>query len=99
MSGYTFKTTKDAGELIDYVIDWSAELQATEPMDAILASEWRVEGRDASLAIVLDYAESARTYVYVAGGTKTNRYRLINRVSTVAGRTFERSILVEMIVK
>ena len=99
MSGYTFKTTKDNAELVDYSIDYTNLLNGSEPFDVLNGSEWRVEGPMQDLTIVRIDNTSTVATVYVSGGSDTNRYRLINRVTTVGGRTFERTILVEAKVK
>jgi hypothetical protein len=99
MSGYTFETEKDVAELLDYSIDYTNLLNGSEPYDVLNSSEWRVEGPVADLTIVKNSHSSTVATVYVSGGSDTNRYRLINRVTTVGGRTFERTILVESVVK
>lgn len=98
MSSYTFKTFKDSAETIDYSIDYTKALNGTDPFDVLSESVWRIEGRDTvgGLAIETDIFTGTVATVMVSGGERTERYRLINTVTTVGGRIFERSILVEI---
>ncbi len=81
----------DPDETLDYSCDWTAFLEdAGSPTDAIQTSAWSIvpvgpmlsgEGLGANVASV-----------FVAGATLGQVYRLSNRVSTLQGRTAERSV-------
>lgn len=92
---YTFKTTKDSGETLDYAIDFTTILNATEPRDVLSNVEWTVEGRDALLMVVNSDLTSTVAWVLVTGGgINGSIYRLRCRAQTVGGKTIERSILI-----
>lgn len=94
---YTFKAQKDPAELLDFTIDFTPDLNASEPLDVINGNEWRIEGRDQNLTIVTTDTTSTTCTVWLSGGSKSSdRYRAICRATTVGGRTFEASILIEM---
>ena len=38
-----FCAIKDPGEVLDYTIDWSDVLNATDPVDSITVSTWAIE--------------------------------------------------------
>ena len=81
----------DPDETLDYSCDWTAFPEdAGSPTDVIQTSAWSIvplgpmlsgEGLSANVASV-----------FVAGATLGQVYRLSNRVSTLQGRTAERSV-------
>ncbi len=81
----------DPGETLDYSCDWTAFLEdAGSPTDAVQTSAWSIvpagpmlsgEGLGANVASV-----------FVAGATLGQVYRLSNKITTLQGRTAERSV-------
>jgi hypothetical protein len=85
---------KDAGAVLDYLIDWGAEYLDG---DLLAASEWFVAPDDAGGVTVAgsDFDATTST-VRAAGGTPGSIYRLVNRVTLQSGRVDERSIVVRV---
>ena len=76
---------KDPNDVLDYGEDWSAWLGA----DTIAASSWLVP---AGIIKNSDGFTPTTTTIWLAGGTAGMQYRLVNRITTVGGRTKDRSI-------
>jgi len=76
---------KDPNEVLDYQVDWTAALAG----DTISTSNWTVPS-----GITQDSAANTTTTatIWVSGGTDGTRYDLTNRITTTAGRTFDRVI-------
>lgn len=83
---------KDPDATLDYGVDWSDYLDAGETLSM---SSWSAApAGDLTLSGEASGASSAS--VLVAGGMKGRIYRLVNRVTTSAGRTDERSITIRV---
>lgn len=77
---------KDPDAVLDYQLDWSAWLPDG---DTIVTSTWIVQD-----GIVKDsdsHTDTAAT-VWLSGGTLGTTYAVTNRISTVEGRTDDRTI-------
>lgn len=86
----SFFATKDPEEKLDYGIDWTAELESSEPPDSISTSIWETSG---GLAITTPAIDGNVTTVWVTPGGKLGaKTRLTNRIETVAGRVYDRTI-------
>ena len=77
---------KDPDATLDYSIDWTNWLEG----DTISTSTWTVpvgltEPRP-------DVNDGSVTTVWLAGGTVGEVYSVLNRISTVAGRTDDRTL-------
>ena len=94
----TFKTTKAPEEIIDYGVDWTAELALSDPDDLISSSAWTVEDNTPDdLTLGTDYIEGNISFVRTsAGGRLEQKHRLINRVVTASGQKYQRTIQVTM---
>jgi hypothetical protein len=86
---------KDPDAVLDYVIDWGAQYLA--PGEVLARSDWsvvpdepggvRIDGND------FDVSTST---VKAAGGIAGRIYRLVNGITTAAGRIDERSIVIRV---
>jgi hypothetical protein len=90
----TNQAYKDPDEILDYVMDYSREFAKSEPVDQIATSVWSVSPDtldiDSEEVIGTDKAR-----VWVSGGGKLHTsHRLTNRVTTIGGRTYDRTIKV-----
>ena len=84
-----FKVTKDPDGYLDYGLDWADWLNA----DTVSQSEWLVSGPDSTLTVEQDFKSDTETVAWVLGGTLGNTYLLTNRITTVAGRIDDRTII------
>jgi hypothetical protein len=86
------------GETLDYSVDWTGELDAGSPSDAITASSWSVTPQDEASperpSLSGDSTSGAITAVRLADCTGGAIYRLTNRVETALGLILERSITI-----
>lgn len=80
--------TKDPDATLDYGCDWSEWLDAGE---TITASSWVI-----ALGLTLESADHTSTLAvaWLSGGAAGSVYRATNRVTTSAGRTDERTLLI-----
>lgn len=76
---------KDAGEVLDYQIDWSDELGS----DTISTSTWTVPG---GITKDRDTKTDTTATIWLSGGTDGASYVLVNLVVTAGGRTLEESV-------
>lgn len=81
--------TKDPSAVLDYMIDWLRWLKG----DTIQTSQWTVP---AGLALVSQSNTTTTTTVWLSGGTAGQTYTVTNRITTAAGRTDERSLLIRV---
>jgi len=81
--------TKDPQATLDYTIDWSVWLGT----DTIATSTWIF---DAGITQVSASLSGAQATVWVSGGSVGILYSVTNRITTAAGRTDERSILIRV---
>lgn len=81
---------KTAAELLDYGWDWSSWLG----VDTLLSSAWIV---DAGITVSGQSNDESSTKLWLSGGDLAIRYRITNRVTTLAGRTAERSFWVRIV--
>jgi hypothetical protein len=90
------RAEKAPGDVADYVIDYTKDLQQIAPNDTIQSSTWTSTGN-----IVIDDAtgfDTLRAWVWVSGGGRIGEIsRLTNTVVTVGGRTFVRVIIIKMV--
>lgn len=78
---------KDPDSVLDYAVDWSDWLGT----DTIATSSWTVP-----TGITNDSDSNTTTVatVFLSGGTIGQRYDLVNRITTAAGRTADRTITI-----
>jgi hypothetical protein len=88
---------KDPNEVLDYKIDWHSPPppEGKGPWligsDTIESSEWIVP---AEISQDDDSNDTTTATVWVSGGTDGEDYELTNRITTVEGRTADRSIVI-----
>ena len=75
---------KDPEAVLDYSLDWGPWLNG----DEIDTSTWTLEN---GITRVTDDNTTTTTRIFVSGGTAGQNYSLTNTVTTVGGRTDERS--------
>lgn len=81
---------KDPNAVLDYRVDWSSWLAASE---TISTSDFTV---DAGLTKDSQSNTTTTATVWLSGGTEGTRYKITNRVTTNQGRTDDRSFLVRV---
>ncbi|HZT29481.1 MAG TPA: hypothetical protein VFA33_06340 [Bryobacteraceae bacterium] len=82
--------TKDPNAVLDYAIDWSKWLAG----DQIDESEWAVNPTGLTAS---DEANTpTQATVWLSGGSVGASYTVTNRITTQAGRTDERSFIVQV---
>lgn len=83
----TYPFAKDPNAVLDYDIDWSAQM--TLDADTIASSTWTVPS-----GITKDSTSNTdtRTKVWLSGGAAGKTYALLNRIVTEGGRTFDRTV-------
>jgi hypothetical protein len=76
---------KDPEAVLDYVLDWTDELDG----DTITSASW-----DVPAGLTLDNESNTTTActVWLSGGVTGTNYRLVNEVTTAAGRTDQRTV-------
>lgn len=85
---------KDPDEVLDYQIDWSAAL---DEGDEIATSAWSIAtDPDTMLVIDSDTLAASTTTVWLSAGTIGKRYVLLNRITTVGGRTMDQSVSIKI---
>lgn len=86
--GTTNRFTKDPDALLDFQVDWSAWLVGD---DTITSSSWDVPD---GLTAESDSATTSTATIWLSGGETGNTYRVINRITTVYGRTDDRTLFI-----
>ena len=81
--------TKDPNAVLDYSIDWTRWLAG----DQIATSEWIVP---AGLTKLADSKTVSSARVWLSGGTAGQSYTVTNRITTVGGRTEDRSFIIRV---
>ena len=80
---------KDPNATLDYIVNWLPYLG----VDTIATSAWTVP---AGLTLVTSTQTAATTTAWLSGGTVGTKYALLNRITTVGGRTDDRTIYVKV---
>mgnify|MGYP001826648934 CR=1 FL=1 len=89
----TFEATKDPDSVEDFAIDWTATLNESTPADTIATSVWTA---DAGVTVDSNSEAGGVTRVWVSGGVRGAPCNLVNRITTAAGRTYDRTIAVTL---
>lgn len=85
-----FNAKKDPAEKLDYGFDWATELG----VDTISTSQWTA---DAGVTLSGSDSTSTSSEIWVEGGTAGSTYRVINTIVTAAGRTYQRTIMINCV--
>ena len=81
---------KDPNAVLDYSIEWSKWLAG----DQIATSAWTAS--DPALEITADSNTATRATVWLSGGAVGQSYAVTNLITTVGGRTDERSFIIQV---
>lgn len=81
--------TKDPQEVLDYTVDWGANILATG--ETISTSTWTVPS---GITKDSDSKTSTTAVIWLSGGTADTDYDLTNKIVTSGSRTFERTITI-----
>lgn len=82
---------KDPDAILDYTVDWTEWLSAIA--DTITTSVWIL---DPSVTAVSDSHTGTKATVFISGGTMETSVVITNRITTVGGRTDDRSITLKI---
>jgi hypothetical protein len=82
---------KDPDEVKDYAAEWSALLGP----DTIATSTWTLSS-GSGLALGAQSNTDKATTIWFSGGVDGANYVLVNRITTAAGRTFDRSFALKV---
>ena len=86
---------KDPQAVLDYAIDWGADYLGDT--DILTQSSWAVDPAEpGGVQIVGNNVGDTVATVQVSGGIAGRIYRLSNQVTTLNGRTDERSIVLRV---
>ena len=80
------RISKDPDAVLDYSVNWSHWLDG----DEIATSTWIVPD---GLTQATDTFTKTLATVWISGGTADVEYTVTNRITTVAGRTDDRSMI------
>jgi len=80
--------SQDPNATLDYIVDWSSWL---ETGDTISTSIWTA---DIGITTTSPTSTSDTATIWLSGGTVDTLYKITNRITTVGGRTSERSFKV-----
>lgn len=86
--------TKTPAEELDYGVDWSKQLAKDD--DTIAQSAWTI---DAGLTVGIQQNSDTIAKFWGSAGTVGDRYSATNKIITAGGRTFERTIYIEIVEK
>lgn len=91
------KYVKDPGATLDYSLDWGSWLQANE---TIPSASWAItpsqDPQDADVVVANSSVTGSVTTVWLSSGVVGCQYRASCTVTTSAGRTDVRSILLDV---
>jgi hypothetical protein len=88
----TWTAYKDPNEVLDYSVDWSGLLAG----DTIASSTWTVPTGVTGGA--MSYTDT-ETLIWLSGGSDGERYDLLNRITTAAGRTRDQTCVLKIKTK
>jgi hypothetical protein len=85
----TIRFTKDADEVLDFLLDWSKRLVGG---DVIATSEWIMPTPVVGdIEKDSDSMTDTTTTIWVSGGTTGKSYQVVNRVETSGGRIMDQT--------
>lgn len=80
--------SKDPDAVLDYTFDWSGWLEAAGG-DKIATSTWTLP---AGIGTAGNTNSQTQTTIWLSGGTAGTSYAILNRITTVGGRTEDRTM-------
>ncbi len=87
----TFSVRKDPDAELDYTMSWVEWL--AEASDTISTSLWIAE---AGITIASQSNTTTAATVWLSDGTNEENYEVTNRITTIGGRTDDRTIIVKV---
>ncbi len=81
---------KDPNAVLDYFVDWGLWLAAGDEIDT---SQWIISPA-VGLAVQSEEKTTTRATVWLAGGAAGASYTVTNRITTLQGRTDDRSLVI-----
>lgn len=78
---------KDPSDVLDYGIDWSTALDAN---DTIATSSFSIT--PSGLTAGTEAKTLTATSIFLSGGTAGQVYSVVNTITTVLGRTMQRTV-------
>jgi hypothetical protein len=87
-----YEFTKDPQAVLDYTNDFSAWLG----VDTITASTWTPPS---GITVTTSSNTTTTATVWLSGGTLGETYRIVNHITTSAGRQDDRTIVIKMVSK
>lgn len=88
----TFQFDKDPDSRLDYIVDWSDWLDS----DTITASTWTPA---TGITVTTSSNTTTTTTVWLSGGTLGATYKVVNHITTAAGRQDDRTLVIRMVAK
>lgn len=85
---------KDPAAKLDFTVDWTLWLQATE---TISTSTWTAPTGITKMSAPAESIVGGKTTVWLQGGTVGVRYDVVNHIVTSQGREDERTITVVVV--
>lgn len=82
---------KDPQAKLDYAIDWTAWLQASE---TITTSTWTAPTGITKMVTPAESVVGGKATVWLQGGTVGQSYAVVNHIITSQGREDERTLLI-----
>ena len=89
-----FQAKKDPNAVLDYTLDWSAYL--TPLVDVITSVTWILSS---GLTKVSQSNTTTTATAFVSGGVLGNTETLTCRITTAAGRTDDRTVLLRIVTR
>lgn len=83
---------KDPDEVLDYIVDWSARLEA----DTIATSTWTVP---LGITKNSDTKTNTTTTIWLSSGVLDASYEFVNRITTAGGRMMDQTVKLKMKTK
>jgi len=84
------KFLKDPSAVLDYTVDWTTWLST----DVIATSSWTVPN---GLTKGAETKTEKTASIWLSGGTVGQEYTVVNKITTAAGRTDERTIIIAVV--
>lgn len=81
---------KTPAEILDYSFTWETWLNG----DSISSSVWTPE---TGVTVASSSYDGQATTVWLDGGTINEKYRVVNKVVTISGRTAERTLNIHIV--
>lgn len=97
MATKRWPATKDPDEVKDFGLDWTDRL--TEGGDELASSEWSILSTVTVPPLVIQDGTqftSQIATVWLTGGLAETDYELLNRVTTLGGRTYDQTVLLRV---